>query len=597
MGNDARLEEFLARVDDERKRMHQMWSPGTPAAAREELRDALRWDDPLLHPSVMQAMAEVSTVEGTTMFDMARVVRAEYHDPNYTDALKDGESEYGPLKLAMRDVWNALYQGDAAIRDIPQPAPECAERHARMMRQLIELPEYTAVHATTEANELYATVVAANMVEPVLRLLKDMEDQEPPPPPDDQQRPQSDDDDGGNDDDQDDTGDGDSDGDDGSGDGGGGNDDDHDQEGDGEPDQEGDGEPDQNGGNGSGDQGQDPDQGDQPQPQGMPDQEIQQQLRDALKDAKDAADEAQSALAAAGCEPPSGGKIDPAEYIELVKLFQEDTMRRLLNDVGRFAAIGFSKTKRLVRGYAGRGTRRSQGDRLDLVPLDRLIDIAIPELEDQFLCDLVAGELPQEQGEELAPPGRGPIVACVDESWSMNKDQRLWIVKALTVATARIARRQNRPMWVVSFSMGNVTHDLRRVPGLGSFMSNRLNGGTAFAQALAAAREVIDEQWSADMADIMFLTDGEDFGTIKDPFLSDFLRWKKRTGARVFGVGVGASLKQLEPVADYTTHVKNLRGDNAVKAFATLWEHIADTPVSYKELEESDAVHPSEETE
>lgn len=110
------------------------------------------------------------------------------------------------------------------------------------------------------------------------------------------------------------------------------------------------------------------------------------------------------------------------------------------------------------------------------------------------------------------PDRKGPILLCIDTSASMAGEPEL-VAKTLSLAMLRVALRERRPCWAISYSH---TQDLRereltRFPEaleeLLEFLGMGFRGGTDPVPALQAAfRRLEDETFSR--ADILWVTDG-----------------------------------------------------------------------------------------
>jgi uncharacterized protein with von Willebrand factor type A (vWA) domain len=107
---------------------------------------------------------------------------------------------------------------------------------------------------------------------------------------------------------------------------------------------------------------------------------------------------------------------------------------------------------------------------------------------------------------------RGPIVLCLDTSGSMAGEPEL-VAKTLCLAVLRVALRERRPCWAISFSSANDLRELElsRFPQslseLLTFLAGGFHGGTDPAPALNAAMQRI-ESTDFSRADLLLVTDG-----------------------------------------------------------------------------------------
>jgi len=515
---------FAVRVAAAKKRLARVWRD---AGARTDARGVFRaagFLHPHRSPEVLQALADWSPV-ATDMFDVQRFLRIGVRDSVLGRELDRQALDYLPLLPLAQHAWSALYHADPQLRQPPtdgdpKQLPDWLAEHHRVMEAVLEHEEYQRLHRITAWNPVATLAALQGLLPVLLSILNDRKQEE----------------------------------------------------------------------------GQDGQQGDDPTGGGLEvpgetpggatpplHEQHKQMLTEALQRAEEDANKQDAAMRACGCEPPRHGELDPTAYLPLLEALNQASVRRMMEEVGRLGRIAFAESKRPVRGFAGRGTRHSLGDELDLVPGWRLVDLCVPALRRQFLLDLCAGELPQVTEIDNAPPGRGPVVLCVDESGSMAGAE-LRIAKALAVASVRVARKHGRAAWCISFSSKSEVHDTERPQEYARFMRSNMGGGTCFRSPLRAARQLIERHPRARQADILFLTDGQaDLGS---SFIEDFRAWQRRTGARLFvvAVGGGADARALAPLATSITHVENLQ--RPAEAFRTFWRHMADAPVAAIEEEE-----------
>lgn len=145
-------------------------------------------------------------------------------------------------------------------------------------------------------------------------------------------------------------------------------------------------------------------------------------------------------------------------------------------------------------------------------------------------------------------PG-GPVIVCLDTSWSMTGGVRERLSKAVVVAAVSAAHKQKRECQVVAFSTatgvmetGLLTADAAGVNRLLDFLSHSFGGGTDVTGALKHAMQTLGSSDDHIMAaaDLLLVTDGE----IPDPpvppvMMDDLDRLKRRTGTEIHGLLVG----------------------------------------------------------
>jgi MoxR-like ATPase len=154
-------------------------------------------------------------------------------------------------------------------------------------------------------------------------------------------------------------------------------------------------------------------------------------------------------------------------------------------------------------------------------------------------------------------PG-GPIVVCLDTSWSMS-GSRETLSKAVVLACVSAARKQRRSCQVVAFSnergvmdAGEITPDPAGVRRLLEFLSNSFGGGTDVTGALKYAMTKLGSD-AMSAADVLLVTDGEiPDPPVKEEMMQDLDRLKRRTGMQIHGLLVGKS--ESKPVSKLCTH-------------------------------------------
>jgi len=150
-------------------------------------------------------------------------------------------------------------------------------------------------------------------------------------------------------------------------------------------------------------------------------------------------------------------------------------------------------------------------------------------------------------------PG-GPIVVCLDTSWSMSTGTREALSKAVVLACVSSALAQKRECQIVAFSSqanvmeAGIIHadDTESIQRLLDFLSNSFGGGTDVTGALKYAMQSIDSQQMT-AADILLISDGEiPEPPVPDDILQTLDQLKRRKGVEVHGLLVGK--RQSKPL-------------------------------------------------
>jgi len=150
--------------------------------------------------------------------------------------------------------------------------------------------------------------------------------------------------------------------------------------------------------------------------------------------------------------------------------------------------------------------------------------------------------------------GKGPIIACCDNSRSMAGDREIWS-KAVILALLEIATMQKRAfvcmhfggrldeLKVIEVAIGD-KNILTKAVEIAEFFLD--SDGTAFEPAQKKAAETVASQ-AYQKADVVFITEGQ--APLAQKSLADFLDLKRKREFRVFGVPIQSrdtsTLKEL----------------------------------------------------
>jgi uncharacterized protein with von Willebrand factor type A (vWA) domain len=253
------------------------------------------------------------------------------------------------------------------------------------------------------------------------------------------------------------------------------------------------------------------------------------------------------------------GEAEPAELTIDERL---DLFRRLTSDPRLRAAtelLGRSRVRASAahKGLLGTAPARlagiTLGARLDRVIPTELALLGDPSTELEFNRRYAESELALHKIEEEGPKRRGPLIACIDESSSMDGDPDT-AAKTIALALAGIARSDNRDAAIIRFAgPGHV--ELTALPkgtagitetaaALAAFMG----GGTEFNGPLNAAYDLIEADSRFDEADVLLLTDGE--AGVSTETLERITTAAGAGKARLFLVAIGqGGNRDLEAVA------------------------------------------------
>ena len=146
---------------------------------------------------------------------------------------------------------------------------------------------------------------------------------------------------------------------------------------------------------------------------------------------------------------------------------------------------------------------------------------------------------------------RGPFVICIDTSASMEGMPE-YVAKVLCFAIIRMAAKQKRHCYLISFSVGVQTLDLLQLEhsldAVADFLSMSFNGGTNINPALVAAITMLQTN-EYDKADVLLVSDFIMYDVRED--LVDRIRGEQDKGTRFHSLTVSRMpSEQIEELFD-----------------------------------------------
>lgn len=286
------------------------------------------------------------------------------------------------------------------------------------------------------------------------------------------------------------------------------------------------------------------------------------------------------------------GEADPAELtiderLELFRALSDDPRLRAATELlGRSRQRAAAAHKSLLSAAPARISGVTLGDRLDRVLPSELALLDDPSSEREFLRRFAESELALHKVEEEGPKRRGPLIACVDESSSMEGEPDT-VAKTIALALCGIARADRRDAALIRFAgPGHV--ELTALPkgaagvvdtakALAAFMG----GGTDFNGPLGAAYDLVDADPRFGEADILLLTDGE--ASVSEETLTRVKDSAEGGRARLFIVAVGdGGNRELEAIA---------RGTWRIEVLTTERERLLDELISAMHATEASLSH------
>ena len=141
----------------------------------------------------------------------------------------------------------------------------------------------------------------------------------------------------------------------------------------------------------------------------------------------------------------------------------------------------------------------------------------------------------------------GPIILCLDTSWSMS-GSRENLAKSVVLECAQVASKTKRSIYILAFSGMqdleefhiDLTVSKKGLQSLLNFLSQSFKGGTDVTRPLERAIELLDttEEWAS--ADLLLVTDGElQTPPVDISIIEKLRRLENERGLEVHGLMVG----------------------------------------------------------
>lgn len=283
--------------------------------------------------------------------------------------------------------------------------------------------------------------------------------------------------------------------------------------------------------------------------------------RKAVQGAADEIEEQEAMAAAYGTNPSDLKRMPTSERLALARRFERSPkLREFAKLIGQFKTLMVAEYRRRYADGADEIVGMKLGDDLTRLTGQELLNLASPELEDDFWTRYANRELWVHELRGRERVGKGPIVVVADESASMGGEGEMW-AKGLALALLERARIEKRDFHYIGFAH----RDLREFdfPG-GKVDTDRvlelatgfLNGGTEFGKPLRRALDIIQAA-GKEKPDIVFITDGE---AAQISFLDEWRTTRERLSVKCFGIFVGAhgGLETISALADNVRGVLDL---------------------------------------
>lgn len=312
---------------------------------------------------------------------------------------------------------------------------------------------------------------------------------------------------------------------------------------------------------------------------GPSDTDLRAALRKAVRQARDAVQDAESSLE--GLATPLGFSMPgnsvvrnpgPADMKAIrdahSRLKDSDRLKRIAELAGRFERVAAAKARSKVKPGVGEVHGVSLGglDELARILPSELVTLRHPKLRTVLMARLLLRQALVYSMKGREPQARGPIVVLLDESDSMNDyGKDIW-AKAVCLALLNTATRQKRAWHLVAFQKRIVREVAipagRATPAdIQEALDHRCSGGTDLDEPVIRAIEIIKTSPTMKQADVVVITDGE--ASLEHSTVNEATELTRTEGVSWFVVGVGPAAeticaRSLEPIATHMVHVARL---------------------------------------
>ncbi len=273
----------------------------------------------------------------------------------------------------------------------------------------------------------------------------------------------------------------------------------------------------------------------------------------AAKQAAAAAEEESELMSAFGVEDGELQRMSFQERADLATALRNNRLAKFAKLIGAFRQMAAAEQRRRVSTVSDEIVGVKLGDDLTRLTPQEMVNLAVPETEDDFWRRWVDHELLVYDLAGKERQGRGPIVMVVDESGSMGSPfgplgtREAWS-KAFALSLCDQARRQNRDFHYIGFSSAGQQWQLE-FPGGKSELAKVIemtehffSGGTSYEGPLGMALDIINSHYNvtgSPKPDVVFVSDDE-YGSLDEDFMHRWVTTKDRTGLRCFGVAIAA---------------------------------------------------------
>ena len=302
---------------------------------------------------------------------------------------------------------------------------------------------------------------------------------------------------------------------------------------------------------------------------------MKQQIKQAIEAAQQQGDEDQALCAAFGVEDGELQRMSFEERRALGERLRNNRLAKFHKLLGQFKMVQQAESRRKIMHASDEVVGVRLGNDLARMTPAELMNLGIPELEDDFWLRYLNRELIQYDVRGTEQMGQGPVICVVDESGSMGCEdvaggsREAWS-KALALALCDQARQKGRDFHYIGFSSSRQQVQFSFPKGVTTInkvidmTEHFFGGGTHYEGPLRSALQLMDQHYDANVTtskgkpDIVFITDDE-YGSLDPQFMQEWNRVKDKTSLRCFGVAIGCGFSgALQQVSDNVRSITDL---------------------------------------
>lgn len=247
-------------------------------------------------------------------------------------------------------------------------------------------------------------------------------------------------------------------------------------------------------------------------------------------------------------------------------IYRYPQLKEIVDIIGRDKNPSIEETDTIVYKFlpvtVAKNSSMEEIDRVESGDnLERVLPVELSMPEDIFFKRYATKELqqfsspgkdkPKKIEEHRKDPRltKGPIIVSIDTSGSME-GQPLRIAFSLLKQLLRMAKKQKRPCYLISFSVRAKAIDLAKPRNWGKldyFLNSSFSGGTDGEQMLSEAINVLQTE-TYEMADVLVISDFE-FPVPKASTMEKINK-EKSIGTRFYALQIGRSSHKYQKIMD-----------------------------------------------